>query len=123
MSPQPEPIHAHALENIRFIRDAMARASEFTAIPGWGGVLMGITACATSAIAGAPAQSNRWLGIWLLEAVVAVTIAAVAMTIKARRSDVPLWSAAPTRRFALAYVPAIAAAIVLTWVFATRVID
>jgi hypothetical protein len=120
MSPPPEPIHAHALENIRFIRDAMARASEFTAIPGWGGVLMGLTACAAAAIAGPPGQSARWLWIWLSEAAVAVAIAAVTMTIKARRSGVPLWSAAPTRRFALAYVPAIAAAIVLTWVFATR---
>ena len=41
-------IHAHALENLRFIRDAMARASEFTAVPGWGGVLMGVTALVTA---------------------------------------------------------------------------
>ncbi len=34
----PEPIHAHAMENIRFIRDTMSRASAFTAVPGWGGL-------------------------------------------------------------------------------------
>ena len=39
----PEPIHAHAMDNIRFIRDAMSRATEFTAVPGWGGVAMGVT--------------------------------------------------------------------------------
>ena len=43
----PEPIHAHAMENIRFIRDATSRASEFTAVPG-GGVLMGVTALAAA---------------------------------------------------------------------------
>ena len=118
MSPQPEPIHAHALENIRFIRDAMARASKFTAVPGWGGVLMGITACAAAAIAGPPGQSARWLCMWLAEAGIAVAIAAAAMTIKARRAGTPLSSAAPARRFALAYVPALAAGAVLTAVFA-----
>ena len=31
-------MHAHAAENIRFIRDTMSRAGSFTAVPGWGGV-------------------------------------------------------------------------------------
>jgi hypothetical protein len=35
--PAPEPIHAHAAENLRFIRDAMERASAFTAVPGRAG--------------------------------------------------------------------------------------
>ena len=48
--PAPEPIHAHALDNLRFIRDAMARASEFTALPGWGGVAMGATALAADVV-------------------------------------------------------------------------
>src|SRR5947207_968454 len=39
-----EPIQAHAAENLQFIRDAMARASDFTAVPGWGGVLNEVTA-------------------------------------------------------------------------------
>jgi len=47
-----DPLHTHAMENLRFIRDAMARASEFTAVPGWGGVMMGVTALGTAAIAG-----------------------------------------------------------------------
>lgn len=119
MSAQPEPIHAHAMENIRFIRDAMSRATEFTAVPGWGGVLMGVTAIVTAAISGPPDNSLRWVLVWFADAAVAAAIALVAMTRKARRIGAPLSSAAPAYRFALAYVPPLVAGIVLTPVFAT----
>ncbi len=118
MPARPEPIHAHAIENIRFIRDAMARAGAFTAVPGWGGVLMGITACVAAVVSGPPDNSIRWVMIWLADAAVAATIALVAMTIKARRSGTPLSSAAPAYRFALACVPPLVAGMVLTPVFA-----
>ena len=60
MGATPEPIHAHAIDNIRFIRDAMARATAFTAVPGWGGVGMGATAIATAFISGPPDDSRRF---------------------------------------------------------------
>ena len=44
MAPEPARIDAHAMENLRFIRETMERAGAFTAVPGWGGVLMGVTA-------------------------------------------------------------------------------
>ena len=115
----PEPIHAHAIEDIRFIRDAMSRASEFTAVPGWGGVLLGVTALATAVISGPPDNSLRWVLIWFADAAVAAAIALVTMTMKARRIGLPLSSAAPAHRFALAYVPPLVAGMVLTPVFAT----
>ena len=115
----PEPIHAHAIEDIRFIRDAMSRASEFTAVPGWGGVLLGVTALATAVISGPPDNSLRWVLIWFADAGVAAAIALVTMTMKARRIGAPLSSAAPAHRFALAYVPPLVAGMVLTPVFAT----
>jgi hypothetical protein len=117
MAALPEPIHAHALDNLRYIREAMSRATEFTAVPGWGGVAMGVTAIVTAAAAGAPDGSRRWLAIWLAEAGVAAAIALTTMTIKARRIGAPLSSAAPAHRFALAYVPPLAAAAVLTAAF------
>jgi hypothetical protein len=116
---QPEAIHAHAAENLRFIRDAMTRASAFTAIPGWGGVLMGVTAIAAAAISGPPDNSLRWVTVWFAEAAVAVAIGLVAMARKARRSGAPLSTAAPAYRFALSYVPPLVAGMVLTPVFAT----
>jgi hypothetical protein len=113
-----EPIHAHAIENIRFIRETMERAGAFTAVPGWGGVLMGASAVATAVITGPPDNSVRWIAIWLADAAIAATIAVAATTRKARRSGAPL-SSAPALRFALAYAPPLAAGLVLTPVFAT----
>jgi len=119
MSAAPEPIHAHAIENIRYIRDAMSRATEFTAVPGWGGVAMGVTAIAAAFIAGPPDDSLRWVLIWFAEAAIAVAIALVTMTMKARRIGAPLSSTAPAYRFALGYVPPLVAGMILTPVFAT----
>lgn len=101
------------MDNIRFIRETMERAGAFTAVPGVGGVLMGVSALATAAIAGPPRESRQWLAIWLADAVVAAAIALVMMARKARRSGMPL-SAQPARRFALAYLPPFAAGGILT---------
>jgi hypothetical protein len=117
--PAPEPIQAHALENLRFIRDAMSRASQFTAVPGWGGVLMGLSALVAAPIAGPPDDTTRWLIIWFIDAAVAATIALTAIAIKSKRSGTPLSKAAPALRFALAFLPPLAAGIVLTPVFVT----
>ena len=113
-----EPIQAHAAENLRFIRDAMARASEFTAVPGWGGVAMGGTALVAAAVSGPPDNSRRWMLIWLADAAVAAAIGLAAVARKAQRSGTPLSTAAPARRFALAYVPPLVAGMILTALFA-----
>ena len=115
----PEPIHAQAMDNLRFIREAMSRATEFTAVPGWGGVAIGVTAIGAAIVSGPPDDSLRWVLIWLAEAAVATAIALVTMTRKARRIGAPLSSAAPASRFALAYLPPLVAGMVLTLVFAT----
>jgi hypothetical protein len=112
-------LHAHAMDNLRFIRDTMERAGSFTAVPGWGGVLMGVSALFAAALAGPPRASRRWLAIWLAEAVLAAAIALGMMAHKARRSGVPL-SGAPAQRFARAYLPPLAAGVVLTAVFAAN---
>ncbi len=109
----PPALHAHAMENLRFIRETMERAGAFTAVPGWGGVLMGVSALAAAALAGPPRNSTRWLAIWLADAAIAAGIALIMMARKARRSGAPL-SARPARRFALAYLPPLAAGGVLT---------
>ena len=115
----PPALHAHAMNNLRFIRETMERAGQFTAVPGWGGVLMGATALAASAVAGPPGDRRRWLVVWLGDAAVAAIIGLVAMARKARASASSLL-AAPAQRFALAYLPPLAAGAVLTAVFAAR---
>jgi hypothetical protein len=113
MADHPAPIHAHAIEDIRFIRETMERAGAFTAVPGWGGVLMGISAVVTAIISGPPDNTTRWVAVWLADAVVAVVIALVAISLKARRSDIPL-SGVPALRFGLAFAPPLVCGMVLT---------
>jgi hypothetical protein len=112
----PPSLHDHAADHLRFIRDTMARAADFTAVPGWGGVLMGVTALVTAAAAGPPADSPTWVAVWLADAGVAVALGVAAMVWKARRASVSLTGAA-ARRFALAFVPSLVAGAVLTGVF------
>ena len=40
-----------AIDNLKFIRDTMERSTHFTAVPGYGGMLMGVTAIAAAYIA------------------------------------------------------------------------
>ena len=110
-------LHRQAEDNLRFIRDTMARAAEFTAVPGLGGALMGVTALATAIASGPPGTGPRWLTLWLADASFAAAIGAVATVRKARRLGLSLFGGAG-RRFALAFAPPIAAAVVLTVVFA-----
>jgi len=113
---EPRAIHSHAIDDLRFIRDTMARAGQFSAIPGWGGVAMGATAILASAVAGPLAHAERWLAVWSIEATVAILIALVTMVRKARRSSATLLTT-PTRRFVLVLLPPLAAGAVLTAVF------
>ena len=112
----PPSLHDHAAEHLRYIRETMARAADFTAVPGWGGVLMGATALLTAAIAGPPRDTLPWVGVWLADAAVAAALGLAAMGWKARRTGTPLTTAA-ARRFAFAFVPALVAGAVLTVVF------
>src|SRR5580658_899881 len=99
-------LHEHAAENLRFIRDTMARAADFTAVPGLGGVLIGVLAFAATIVAGPPRDTRAWLATWLATAGAAAAVGVVAILRKARRHNLPL-SGPVIRRFALALVPAL----------------
>lgn len=111
------PLDAHAADNLRFIRSAMERASSFTAVPGLGGVAMGATALVAAAVSLRAKTPEVWLGIWLAEACVAVSIGVWAMARKARRTGSELFSG-PARRFLLTLTPPLGAGAVLTLVLA-----
>jgi hypothetical protein len=113
-SAPPAALHDRAMDNLRYIRETMERASPFTAVPGWGGVLMGVTALVAAFIAARQPTPHLWLAVWLVEAVVAVAIGAAAMVRKSNAAGLPLLSA-PARRFAFGFLPPIVAAAVLTY--------
>jgi hypothetical protein len=112
----PVSLQGHAIDNLRFIRDAMARAGQFTAIPGWGGVAMGVSALGTAAAASRADTQAHWTLWWLGDAVLATAIAMAGISRKAKRLQLSLL-AAPAKRFALAYIPPLLAGALLTVVF------
>src|SRR5215470_3524725 len=103
---EPIPIDARAADHLRYIRETMERAAEFTAVPGWGGVAMGVTALAAALLASRQATPRAWLVVWLLEAFIAVAIAAPTAATKAHRANSRLFSG-PGRKFLLSFAPPI----------------
>lgn len=107
--PPPVDLRDEAAANLRFIRDTLERSGSFTAVPGWGGVGMGIVGIAAAA-ASWRLSGRDWLAVWLAAAVLALTIGLLAMVRKARRAGLSLL-AGPGTRFAIGFAaPCLAAA-------------
>jgi len=103
-----------AQENLTYIRNTMERAGSFTAVPGWGGAIMGVTALGAAWLAARAATQEAWLATWLVEGVVAVLIGFVAIRIKAARVDTPALFRGSARRFAMTLAPPLAAGAIVT---------
>jgi hypothetical protein len=113
--PSPVALDDRARDNLRFIRETMERAGSFTAVPGWGGIAMGITALGAAMIASFQASKLAWLATWLLEATIAIAIASWTTFTKARSSGASLFSG-PGRRFVYSFAPPILVGALLTFV-------
>ena len=117
----PRPLHDRALDNLQFIRSTMERAGSFTAVPGWGMVLIGMTAFAAATHAGTIAVTPaygphelHWLRTWLLEAALAACIGGCTLVLKAKRAGDALTNG-PGRRFGLSVLPPFAAGALITY--------
>jgi hypothetical protein len=112
----PSPLDRHARDDLRYIRETMARAGAFSAVPGWGTALVGASALLAAALA--PAARVRsggvgWLLAWAIELLVAVAIIAVALPRKARATGEDVLYG-PARRFFTSFLVPAAVAAVLT---------
>jgi hypothetical protein len=114
VKPEPIPIDARAADHLRYIRETMERAAEFTAVPGWGGVAMGLTAIGAAWAASRQHSPRAWLAVWLVEAFVAVAIAASSAATKAHRASAGLFTG-PGRKFLLSFTPPIIVGGLLTF--------
>jgi len=113
--PQPLDLQTHAMDNLRYIRQTMERAGSFTAVPGKGGVLMGLAALAAWRLGAGKEGSARWLLLWTGTAAVAMAIGIAGAALKSRRFRMPLFSG-PGRKFIAGFAPAVLAGALLTGV-------
>lgn len=90
--PEPPALHERAMDNLRYIRDTMERATAFTGVSGWGEVAIGGTALVATVVAARQAHFTGWLAVWVAEGVISLLIAGWSMDRKARAAQMPLMS-------------------------------
>jgi hypothetical protein len=110
---EPTPLQLRALDDLRYIRETMRRSASFTAISGMGQVAVGVSALVAALAAWLQPSDERWLAVWLVEATLALGIAAGTTAQKARRAGEPLLSR-PGRQVAGSLAPPLAAGLLLT---------
>ncbi len=101
------------MDNLRFIRETMELASSFTAVPGWGGVAIGVTALIAAVIASRVPDEHEWMWVWAWELPLALLIGGLTMKRKAGVAQLKLLSA-PGRKFTLSLTPPLVAGALLS---------
>jgi hypothetical protein len=109
-------MQARAMDNLRYIRGMMERAATFTAVSGWGEVVIGVTAIVAALVAARQTLPWAWVATWLAEAGIAAGISVSSMALKAHAANMPLLSG-PLRKLVLSFSPSMIAGAVLTIVF------
>ena len=108
-------MQSRAMDNLRYIRGMMERAGTFTAVSGWGEVVIGVTAIGAALVAAKQSLPWAWVATWLAEAGIAAGISVASMTLKAHAANMPLLSG-PLRKLVLSFSPPIIVGAVLTGV-------
>lgn len=111
--PEPPALHDRAMDNLRYIRETMERATAFTGISGWGEIAIGVTALSASAAAALQSTFNAWLAVWIAEGLISLLIAGWSMDRKARAIELPLGSG-PGRKAVFSLTPPLIAGGLLT---------
>ena len=106
-------MHEHALDNLKYIRSTMENTTAFTAVPGYGMLLVGLSALLASWLSSTAKTNDAWLAIWTAEGMAAILLGFIAMIWKANQSGVSLFSN-PARRFGLGFAPPLLAGAALT---------
>ena len=110
---EPPSLHGRAIDNLRFIRETMERSTHFTAVPGYGGIFMGLTALPAAFIASRQPLVKDWLTVWLVEAILAFAVGLFATWQKSKIANTPL-NSAPAKKFASSFLPPLICAVVIT---------
>ena len=109
---EPVNIGDRAIDNLQFIRETMERSTHFTAVPGYGGMLMGVTAVVAAYIANSQIYMVDSLLTWLIEAGLAFAIGLLAMWQKSKIGGQSLLSV-PSKKFAMSFAPPLIAGVAI----------
>ena len=110
---EPPALHDRAMDNLRYIRETMERATPFTGISGWGEIAIGVTALIACFIAAQQLTFKGWFAVWVAEGLISLLIAGWSMDRKARAARMPLLSG-PGRKVAFSLSPPIFAGAIVT---------
>ena len=110
---EPPALHDRAMDNLRYIRETMERATPFTGISGRGEMAIGATALVACLVAAWQPTFNSWLAVWLAEGLISTLIAGWSMDRKARAAKMPLVFG-PGRKAVFSLAPPIIAGGLLT---------
>jgi hypothetical protein len=108
----PPAMQARAMDNLRFIRETMEAAGTFTAVSGWGQVVIGVTAVLTALVAGQFA-GTEWVLIWAAEAFLALFISVWFMYHKAKKASLPFLTGS-ARKLLFSFSPVVVVGMVVT---------
>jgi hypothetical protein len=111
--PSTPAIEARAMDNLRFIRETMEAAGTFTAVSGWGQVVIGLTAI-PAALTAAQFSASEWVLVWVAEAVLALGISVWFMYHKAKSASLPLLSGS-AHKLLFSFSPVVVVGMVLTF--------
>ena len=116
---EPPEIAERAMDNLRFIRETMEAAGTFTAVSGWGQVVIGLTAIVAALIADRQPDPLSWVLVWAGEAILAGLIAVWFMWHKAKTASLPLLTGS-ARKLLFSFSPVFVVGMVVTVAFLQR---
>ncbi|HMC53681.1 MAG TPA: hypothetical protein VKH19_00795 [Gemmatimonadaceae bacterium] len=115
----PPEMQARAMDNLRFIRETMEAAGTFTAVSGWGQVVIGVTAILAAVLASQETMPVEWVLVWAAEAILALLISVWFMYSKAKLASLPLLTSS-ARKLLFSFTPAFLVGMVITFAFVKR---
>lgn len=107
------------MDNLRFIRETMEAAGTFTAVSGWGQVVIGVTAVLAALLASQEASPSNWVLVWAAEAILALLISVWFMYSKAKLASLPLLTSS-ARKLLFSFTPVFVVGMVITFAFVKR---
>ena len=110
------------MDNLKFIRETMEAAGTFTAVSGWGQVVIGATAVVAALIAGQFIGTTEWVLVWAAEAFLALVISVWFMYNKARTASLP-GLASSARKLLFSFTPVGVVGLIVTVAVMQRQLD